>query len=192
MRISIRIKGTSPLLMHNPQMVDPNCEWNRKIKEITSKRKKTDADFGMIEMLEWYGGLYSENGVVIQPSSKLRKCLINTARINKQGKAVERALNFSELFVPLVHDGPSSIDEIYSDPKFTSRLSVGVQGKRVMRVRPKFPNWAMEVSGIFIEDAGLNFNELVRLVELAGQVEGIGDNRVNGYGRFTGEVINCD
>jgi len=178
--------------MHNPQMVDPNCEWNRKIKELTSKKKKTEADFKMIEMLEWYGGLYSDGGVVVQPTSKLRKCLINTARINKQGKTVERALNFSELNVPLAHDGPSSIDEIYNDQKFTSRLSVGVQGKRVMRVRPKFPAWAMQVTGLFIEDAGMNFDELQRLVELAGQVEGIGDNRVNGYGRFIGEVVNCD
>jgi len=94
--------------------------------------------------------------------------------------------------VPLIHDGPSSIDELFADPRFTSRLSVGVQGKRVMRVRPKFPVWSMKLTGLFIEDAGMNFAELQRLVELAGQVEGIGDNRVNGYGRFIGEVVSCE
>jgi len=192
MKISVQIRGTSPLLMHNPQMVDPNCEWNMRIKELTGKRKKTEADFKAIEMLEWYGGMYSESGVVVQPTSKLRKCLINTARISKQGKTAERALIFSELNVPLIHDGPSSIDELFADPRFTSRLSVGVQGKRVMRVRPKFPVWSMKLTGLFIEDAGMNFAELQRLVELAGQVEGIGDNRVNGYGRFIGEVVSCE
>jgi hypothetical protein len=49
--------------------------------------------------------------------------------------------------------------------------------------------WALEVEGLFIEDAGLNIDELEHIVELAGLVEGIGDNRVNGYGRFVGTVV---
>jgi hypothetical protein len=56
-------------------------------------------------------------------------------------------------------------------------------------MRPKFPRWALDVDGLFVEDAGLAFDELERLVELAGIVEGIGDNRVNGYGRFAGKVV---
>ena len=61
--------------------------------------------------------------------------------------------------------------------------------KRIMRVRPQFNPWAMSVNGLFIEDAGLNINEFKAIVDLAGLVEGIGDNRVNGYGRFVGEVV---
>jgi hypothetical protein len=41
---------------------------------------------------------------------------------------------------------------------------------------------------VFIEDAGVNYDELNRIVELAGTIEGIGDNRVNGYGRFVGTI----
>jgi hypothetical protein len=58
-----------------------------------------------------------------------------------------------------------------------------------MRVRPQFFPWALEVAGIFVEDAGLNIEDLERMVELSGVVEGIGDNRVNGYGRFIGKVV---
>jgi len=57
-----------------------------------------------------------------------------------------------------------------------------------MRVRPQFFPWALTVSGVFVTDAGLNVDELKRIVDLAGRVEGIGDNRVNGYGRFTAEL----
>lgn len=188
MRIAIDVKGTSPLLMHNPRMVDPDYELNRKIKELTSKRKKTDEDLRMIETLEWHGGLYEENGIVVQPTSKLRKCLINTGKMSKIGKAVERSLSFASLNVPLEHNGPSDIEGIFADKRFHSRLSVGVGTKRVMRVRPQFFPWALSVEGLFVEDAGLNFDELKRLVELAGIVEGMGDNRVNGYGRFVGKV----
>lgn len=193
MNITISLKGTSPLLMHNPRMVDPEFDLNRQIKALTSKRKKTDEDLRQIEKLEWYGGLYtaSMNGsgtVVSQPTAKVRKCLINTARISKMGKMVERALSFADLDVILHHDGPKDVDAIFADSRFHSRLSVGVGNKRVMRVRPRFLPWSLEVRGLFVEDAGMNFDDLTRIVELAGIVEGIGDNRVNGYGRFVGTV----
>jgi hypothetical protein len=166
-------------------MVDPEFELNRQIKALTSKRKKTDDDLRVIEKLEWYGGLYEENGIVVQPTSKVRKCLINAAKISKQGKGIERALSFSSMHVPLVYDGPASVDELFSNKRFHSRLSVGIGGKRVMRVRPQFFPWSLTLDGLFVEDAGLNPDDFKRIAELAGVVEGIGDNRVNGYGRFT-------
>lgn len=95
MKVMFELKGVSPLLMHNPIMVDPEFEISRQIKAITAKRKKTDDDLRQIEKLEWYGGLYTEqngNGlVVVQPTSKVRKCIVNTAKISKQGKSIERA-----------------------------------------------------------------------------------------------------
>ena len=188
MNIQINLTGTSPLLMHNPRMVDPQYPLNVEIKAITSKRKKTELDLQNIERLEWYGGLYEESGVVVQPTSKVRKCIINTGRISKLGKAIERALALSSLEVPLQYDGPKGVDDVFAQPRFHSRLSVGIGNKRVMRVRPKFYPWALTVDGLFVEDAGVTWDELQRVVELAGVVEGIGDNRVNGYGRFTGKV----
>lgn len=184
MNIIIEIAGTSPLLMHNPRMVDPEFELCRQIKALTIKRKRTDDDLKKIEKLEWYGGIYEENGIVVQPTSKVRKCLVNTAKISKQGKAIERALSFSTLNTPLIYEGSRKIDDLFADGRFHSRLSVGIRGDRVMRVRPQFFPWGLKVSGLFVEDAGLNVDDLKRIIELAGVVEGIGDNRVNGYGRF--------
>ena len=184
MKIQLTITGTSPLLMHNPRMVDPEFELNRQIKALTGKRKKTDEDLKEIEKLEWYGGLYSEDGVIVQPTSKVRKCLINTAKIMRLGKGLERTLSFSTLTVPLTYPGPQSIDELFKRKEFHSRLSVGIGGKRVMRVRPQFPVWSMLLDGVFVPDVGVNVEDLERIIELAGTIEGIGDNRVNGYGRF--------
>jgi hypothetical protein len=193
MKIEIELQGTSPLLLHNPSLVDPENEVVRQIKALTSKRKRTDDDLHQIERLEWYGGLYLSNGdgppVVVQPTSKVRKCLINTGKISKLGRMVERAVSFAELNTPLIYDGPKDIDELFENKRFHSRLSVGIGPRRVMRIRPQFFPWALKVSGLFVEDAGLNFDEFQRIVELAGLVEGIGDNRVNGYGRFTGRVV---
>jgi len=188
MNIEISIVGTSPLLHHNPRMVDPQYSLCREIKKLTDKRKRTDEDLARIERLEWYGGLYEQDGVVVQPSSKVRKCLINTAKIRRLGKGLERALSFRDMFVPLEYEGPRDIDDLFNSDRYHSRLSVGVNGRRVMRVRPSFFPWALTVRGIFITDAGIDYDTLEEIVELAGTVEGIGDNRANGYGRFVGSI----
>lgn len=193
MNIAITVEGTSPLLMHNPRMVDPDNEITRQIKALTNKRKKTDEDLVQISKLEWYGGLYeAPNGngkpVVVQPTSKLRKSIIMAGRTMKLGKAIERALIVNALNVPLVYDGPKDIDALFADKRFHSRLSVGIGQKRTMRTRPQFFPWGLTVEGLFVEDAGINFDEFERIVVLAGVIEGIGDNRVNGYGRYSATV----
>lgn len=199
MNIEFVLRGTSALLCHNPQMVDPECEWNRQIKALTGKRKKTDTDLKEVERLEWHGGLYLADidgrVVVSQPSSKVRKCLINAGKISKQGKQIERAIIMTQLNVPLIYEGSdkakeseAEVSRLFGNSGFHSRLSVGIGNKRVMRVRPSFSPWALIVPAVFVSDAGLNFDELSRIVELAGVAERIGDNRVNGYGAFRAHV----
>ena len=144
MNIEFVLRGTSPLLCHNPQMVDPNFEVNREIKKLTGKRKKTDEDNRQIERLEWIGGIYTGQidgrVVVTQPTSKVRKCLVNAARISKQGKGIERSVVMTGLNVPIIYDGSekatdanAELARLGADPVFISRLSVGIGQKRVMR-----------------------------------------------------------
>jgi hypothetical protein len=174
-------------------MVDPEFALNREIKALTSKRKKTDEDQKTIERLEWFGGLYVEtNGDgrshIVQPTSKPRKAIIEAGKTQKLGKAVERALNFEAVNVPLHFDGPDDADALWNaGSRFVSRLSVGIGNKRVMRTRPSFFPWSLSATAFFLEDV-LNFDEFERLAHLAGRAIGIGDNRVNGYGRFTAKI----
>lgn len=183
MKITIKATGTSPLLMHNPQMVDPEFELNRQIKAITSKRKKTDEDHTAVARLEWYGGIYLDGGKVVQPASKLRKSFIEAGRIHKVGKQIERAFAFGALNIPLAFDGPHDVDKLWESGRYVSRLSVGVMGKRVMRVRPQFSTWALVSDAELLDDV-INLDDFIAIAELAGRAVGIGDNRVNGYGRF--------
>ena len=60
----------------------------------------------------------------------------------------------------------------------------GIGRRRPTRVRPVFMPWALNLTGEFKEDAGITFDEFVLVVQLAGVVEGIGDRRECGYGRF--------
>lgn len=42
--IKFRITGTMPLMLNNPQTVNPFNEFTKKLKPLTSKRTKTDDD----------------------------------------------------------------------------------------------------------------------------------------------------
>lgn len=187
--IGIRLEGTSPLLLHNIQLSDPDHPIVKEIKALTSKRTKTEDDRRAIEKLEWYGGLYTVPGVqgIVLPTANIRRCLIGAARINKLGRQVERALGFLALDVPLVHDGPKDIDAIFADERFHNRASVRIGTSRTMRVRPQFSPWSLMANAYLLDDV-LDLDDFQRIVERAGLAEGLGDNRVNGYGRFVGTV----
>ena len=117
------------------------------------------------------------------PTGNIRKAFINAGKISKQGTQVGRALNFTSLNAPLVIDGPDDIDALFKDPAFHNRSAVGVGGKRVMRVRPQFMTWAVAADALLLEDV-MDLADLERVAGRAGLAEGLGDNRINGYGRF--------
>lgn len=193
MELRIELTGTSPLLMHNPRLADPMDPIAKEMKTLTSKRKKTEDDYEQLSKLEWHGGLYTmekdSKTIVALQTSAIRKCFIEAGKINKLGKSVGRAISFYDLNTPLIYDGPTEIDELHKNGSFTSRLVAGVGKNRVIRTRPKFYPWKAVVDALFFPDAGLNLDEVVSIVEKAGIVEGLLDNRVNGYGRFAGKVL---
>lgn len=188
MDIRIEITGTTPLLCHNVALVDPDNPVVTEIATYTAKRKKTEDDRRAIERLEWYGGLYLEDGQPVLPTKNIKKCLVETAKVTRHGKDVSRATSFTTMTVPIAHDGPTAIDDLFADKNFTHRAAVGIGAKRTMRVRPQFPRWAL-VAELKLLEAVMDLDVFTSIIQLAGSVEGLGDNRINGFGRFEAKVI---
>jgi len=189
LRLQIDMVGTRPLLPHNVQLADPENQYARDLKLLTQKKTKTDEDRRQMAKVEWFGGLYTDPSIVgpAMPTGNIRRMLVRAATITKQGKAVERALAFVDFAVPIAYDGPRELDKLFEDERFRNRAMVRVGMTRVARVRPQFAQWALTAEARFIDDA-MNLDDFQRVVELAGEIEGLGDNRVNGYGRFVGTV----
>ena len=63
----VQIEGISPIIFHNLRLANPLGEYAKKIKEITAKKKKTDAELIKLQELEFLGSLYynDEIGVYI-------------------------------------------------------------------------------------------------------------------------------
>ena len=188
MRIRLTLTGTTPLVMHNVQLSDPDNQWTRAIQTITSKRKKTEDDRREIARLEWFGGLYvgaAGEGPVI-PTRNIRRCCNEAAKVRRMGRDVLRALVATSLDVPLRYDGPRDLEELFARAQHVYTDMVRVTGM-VQRTRPIFPQWSLAADFELVTET-LDLDRFVSLAELAGVVEGLGDNRVNGYGRFTAKV----
>lgn len=193
MRVETVLTGTSALVMKNPQLADPDNEFVKQIAHIVAKgAKMTEVDRQEKSKLQFLGALYVHDGRPYLPTSNLRRCFIAAATIRRLGKGVERALIPVSQRAELDYPGPRDITALWEDPAYRYVTMVNgnpSRGKKSMlpSTRPWFPKWTVVAEWELVEDA-LDYDNLVDVVEVAGRIEGLGDNRRNGFGRFTGEV----
>lgn len=185
--INVYIRGTAPLLMHSDKLADPLCEAAKEMSEISSKRKKTDADHRQMALLEWRAGMYHDEELgPYLPAEMLDKMLVVAARSRKRGKDVEAAARCKEDRVKLLYDGPRTQDALWGkQAQFAYRRSVVVSGRRVMRTRPIFRSWEAKYTLVFDEER-LNGKDLIEFLQFGGRYCGLGDYRPR-FGRF--EVV---
>lgn len=185
--LKFKVTGVVPLLMHNGQTADPLNEWSRRIKKLSGKRDKTDADYEEMMRLEWYAGLYlTEDKEPCLPGEVVEGAFFEAAKKTKQGKLSKSGI-YSEGNFPLIYDGEKDIDKLFLDPEFRFTCSVKIRGSRVMRTRPKFNEWSAVIS-IFTDNEVLNDEEVVKIMKTAGQSCGYCDWRPR-FGRFTTELV---
>lgn len=191
MQINVTITGTTPLLMHSDAGVNAEHPLNKAKALLTKKTasKRTAEENREIRRLEWLLGIYTDGEQVIYPTANVARCLKEAGKITKQGTQITRGLSFDGVEVPLryARNGHAGIEALFEDSNFVDDRSVGVGQKRVMRTRPRFMPWALTLTGELFDDV-MDVADLRRIAELAGRAIGLGDNRVNGFGRFTVEV----
>ena len=187
MKIRIEIHGTAPLISHNIRLANPLDPIAKAMKAISGKRKKTEDDLLQLARLEFEGGLYlyPEVGPYV-PGENVEKCVIEGARVTKQGKQVERGLFVSDNVVPLIYKGPRDADQLWADERFRHVAAVRVGQSRVIRTRPIFHEWALEADAE-LDPGLLSIEQLQQIIDDAGAMVGLGDHRPR-YGRFTARV----
>lgn len=179
--LSFKIIGVVPLLMHNGQLADPLNEFSRKMRELSSKRDKTDADFQELGRLEWFGSLYLEKGKPCLPGEVLEAALVAAARKQKKGKQAQAGIICPQNY-PLTYNGARKIEDLWTDQDYQRRDGVRVQQNRVIRTRPIFKEWSCKIQ-VQYDDGLLNEQEVKHIVRVSGEVIGVGDWRPK-FGRF--------
>lgn len=180
-RATYQIKGVSPLLQHNGQLADPLNKWAKEMKKISGKRAKTEADFAELARLEFMGGLYLHNGEPCLPGELLEAAFVEGAKKLRKGQQAKAGI-IVDGFASLAYDGPRKPDELWEDESFRLTAGVRVQRNRVMRTRPIFRDWSVQVDVDFMPDV-LNKTDIDEIVAACGRVVGLGDWRPR-FGRF--------
>ena len=181
--------GDEPLIVHNGLLADRDYEWTRKLSEITSKRKKTDEDHDEVARLEWNGSLYFDDELgPILPGDNVRRCLLDAARLTKEGKNIERGVLRVSRKNRLEYDGPRSREKMWEDVRFRHRAIVKVGTSKVVRTRPKFVGWSTVVTVDF-DSSIIDQRDLVRIAQSGGNYIGLCDGRPFFGGRFVVEVV---
>ena len=185
--IKLKIKSTTPMLMHSDRFANPLDPATKAHKALTSNRKKTDDVHEAIARSEYIGALYIDRDGPFLPSFNLDSCFVEAAKMQKLGKHAKRAMMVMEDKIYLKYDGPRDANEMVADPRFVDARSVRVGMARLTRYRPRFNDWEAQCS-LAVDTDQINENEVRVILENAGRLVGVGDFRPK-FGRFTVEVM---
>lgn len=183
---TLEMTGVAALLMHSARLSDPLDEMTRALARITGKRKKTDEDRIEAGRLEHMGSLYlSDLGPYI-PGANVEAALFRGASKHKLMSTLKGALLIPEEVNPLVYRGPRDAAGLWADKQYVHRVSAKVGQSRVVRTRPIFPQWSLEVEGL-LDTEQVDQDSFEMIAGTTGQLIGLGDWRPR-FGRFTAKV----
>jgi hypothetical protein len=171
------------LIMHNGQTANPLNSFSKAMKEISGKRKKTDADYEAMSNIEYQAGLYlnSKNEVII-PSRVLESVLVEGAKKSKEGKLALSGMFVDTDAILVYEGGPMSMKQLMESPEHRICVAVRVGMAKVMRTRPHFKDWTAKFK-VSVNEQVANEAQLKRWLEDAGSYVGIGDWRPR-HGRY--------
>jgi hypothetical protein len=185
--MKVKLKGVCPILFHNGQLANPFYKWTRELSKLTGKRQKTLDDHEKISDVEFMGSLCMENDKFVIPGEYIEAMLLAAAKKDKKGPIAKAAIFCPESFTLKKFDGPETVEGRLKKEECRDMRLVVIQGKRILRTRPKFTNWEA-VGYVTYEESQLNEDLMVKFFEVAGQGIGVGDYRPK-YGRFEVEFL---
>lgn len=185
--LKFKLTGVSPVILHNGQLANPLNYYSKEIKKVSSKRKKTDADYERMAELEYKGSLYlNENHEPIFPTEGIEAIIVSGAKQAKEGKNAKAGI-YAEKPAVLQYEGPKEPDALWKDERFRLASLVRVGQARVVRTRPKFDKWSCEIE-LKCNDEVVNEQQVHDWLKTAGEHCGAFDWRPK-FGRFEVEKV---
>lgn len=181
--LSLRIAGTSPLMMHADTLANPLHPATKAHKELTSKRKKVDEDHLSIARSEFIAGAYFDkaSGFYV-PGANFDATFLAGAKLQKLGTHWKRGAVVMTDKAKLVFKGPATPETLWDDPAFVDCRGVKVGTAKIMRYRPIFLDWSLSLE-VAINTDVLNIEEARKAIEDAGRLIGVCEYRPR-FGRF--------
>ena len=186
--IKVRLTSEHTLLMNSNAGVNPTHPITKKLKELTSKRKKTDEDSEEILMLKWELSMYHDPQIgPYIPAQNVEATLREAAKMTRRGKDVVRSIRVDPDYIPLQYDGPRDIESLSKDPKFRDIRVGRIQRASILIARARFDHWAIEFT-LQYDESVFSDNEIEEILITAGKYVGLCDYRPR-YGTFSHTIL---
>ena len=182
--LKVTWKGTTPLIMHSCQCVNPLHPIARELKKYTSKKNKTEEDLIKSSDLEWESGAYWKDGLgLYMPAENVEATIKNGAKANKKGKDIEKYVSVTDLYIPFFYGENLTKEELIANYDYRDTRIMTVQRAKVLRTRPRFDQWSI-IFNLMYDDTKIDIDTIVNAMEYAGSYVGLCDSRPK-YGKFT-------
>jgi hypothetical protein len=150
----------------------------------THHSKKTDEMKEKILEIDYLlSAYYDEDIGMYIPAEMIEANIRAGATARRNGKNAQIAIFVKEEMIPLNHDGPKEIEELYKLEEFRDIRAVTINKNKVLRARPRFNRWSLEFH-LDLNEEFMNIDDLINAIEIGGSQKGLGDYRPR-YGRFT-------
>lgn len=189
--LKVTWKGTSPLIMHSCQCVNPLHPISKELKKYTSKRQKTEDDLIKISDLEWEAGAYWKEGLGLYiPAENVEATMIGGAKSFKKGTDFQKYVSVTDLYIPLDYGENLTKEQLVANYDYRDCRPMNVMKSKVMRTRPRFDTWKITFNMIY-DEAKLDLDQIVQALEYAGNYVGLCDSRPK-YGKFVATLEELD
>lgn len=185
--LRFKITGTTPLMLNNPQTVNPFNEYSKMLQPLTSKRKKTEDDLMEISRIKFLASLYVDNGVYIIPATHFEKSVIDASKERKLGKKFERSFRIFANCPLEFKDKDKTPEQLYKLGIYVDVRAVGIKQSKITTTRVIIPEWSTTVECMF-DESQLDEKDIKDIFEIAGLRYGVGTHR-RLYGRYEVEKM---
>lgn len=191
--IRVKFTGINPLLINNPQQVDPFNRFAKASKLITDKKKKTDEDIMSLRATAIESKLYFDEHLKLWVPSSWVMALIagvsfKKAKIAK--KDIRSCVFMTENKLKLTYEHMKkvkTINDVVKNEDFHVLLNLKQGQTRVCKAAPIFNDWSFETC-IEFDDTIINESDIKMLLEYGAKYGGFGDFRPT-YGRASVEFL---
>lgn len=182
--LKVTWKGTSPLIMHSCQCVNPLHPISVELKKYTSKKKKTEDDLKKISDLEWESGAYWKESLGLYiPAENVRATLVNGAKEIRKGTDIQKYVDILDLYIPFNYGENLTKQELIDSYEYRDTRPMTVNRAKVMRTRPRFNQWNITFKMRY-DETKIDLDVIMMSLKNAGSYIGLCDSNKYGYGRF--------
>lgn len=192
------------MIFHNIVLANPLSPIAKQMRELTSKRSKTDTDYQLIADFEWVAGWYykddeveiqvnkngnsiivGNHGAPVIPDRIMDAVIVNGAKKNKLGMQFKSGV-FVDGDAELIIEPQKNLMEMLKDKNFRLTTMETVARMKIPRTRPYLKKWKARFL-LNYDDSIVNSAQIEQALEMAGRLVGICERRPK-YGRFLAEI----